>query len=697
MNGSEYLASYLKANGADSSIFTATDEQSVMLLNKAVEYSAQKAKEATYHEASKLAEFMGNWKKSAENGGVLAKTLYTAANAEIPFASMTENYAKEGLRYSPLQLGKAIGEMAVPKINKGMSTADLLEDFAQGLTGTAAFGLGVALMANGIINDSGSDDEEQREFDELQGLQPYSLNFSFCGKDYTYTIDGILGSGGMSLLAGANLYRSMKNNGLTLNDVATVLSQLSDPLIDQSFVKGFNELLQTVKYAESGHELSELAASVASNYATQFFPTLGKRVANAVNGEAKTTYTGKTGIANTLAKTGYKVINSIPRLGNMANEAGNYFSQSEIDALRKLGDYLSNANQPYLNQWGEHQENVGNNFGEKLAYQLGSKGFLQEYNTSEIESALQSINDNAKEDVSVFPESPRPSVTIDKKDIRLNPKQYTEYQESVGKYRKEILDTFIKSDLYKTASADESAEIVNNVYNWSMRKSESELFGKELSSTDKKLDSLYNKYGSNGIIFYYGADYISRSDENNRKKNGDERSLGESPVTNQYQYLMQAGMNSSQAADFLYESAASDKECALYESYGSEALGDYYSFKSEICSASDEGKYDSELALLTLTHVDISDDLKGAYLLTAGSIELEKKDGSNTKVGKIRKDLGDGGVYRYYLYKDKADYSGNNSLSKDEITYYLNQQDMTNAERNYWFDILSGGNTKNPY
>lgn len=188
LNGSEYLASYLKANGADASIFNATDAQSKQLLNKAIEYSSQKAKEATYHEASKLAELMGNFRETAENGGIIAKTGYTAVNATIPFASMTENYIKEGARYSPFQMVKAIAETAVPKLRKGITTSDLLEDYAQGLTGSAMVAAGVALASLGIINGSGTDDEEQKAFDELQGLQGYSLNFELNGKKYTYTL-----------------------------------------------------------------------------------------------------------------------------------------------------------------------------------------------------------------------------------------------------------------------------------------------------------------------------------------------------------------------------------------------------------------------------------------------------------------------------------------------------------------------------
>ncbi len=697
LNGSEYLASYLKANGADASIFNATDAQSKQLLNKAIEYSSQKAKEATYHEASKLAELMGNFRETAENGGIIAKTGYTAVNATIPFASMTENYIKEGARYSPFQMVKAIAETAVPKLRKGITTSDLLEDYAQGLTGSAMVAAGVALASLGIINGSGADDEEQKAFDELQGLQGYSLNFELNGKKYTYTIDGILGSGGMSLLAGANAYMSMKQNGLTLNDIATSASQLLDPFTEQSFVSSFNDLLQSVSYADDDEKVSAMAASIASSYAQQFVPTLGKRVANALNGETKTSYSGKTGLANTAAKTGYKIINSVPQLGKVANAMGNSLADSNIPSLQSAGNYLQNANQPYLNAWGENKEVPGGNLGGRLAYQLGSKGFLSEYNTTDIEAALQNVHDNQQNtDTNVFPQTPSSSVTVNGVKRKLEPREYTAYQQSVGNYEKEILSEFIQSDFYKDGDADKQADVINNIYQFSKALTASEMFGNELSGKNKKLAGLYDQYGSEGVMCYFNADYLAKSDPDNKTKDGNDRGLSDSDAVKQYRYLIQSNMSPEQAGAYLYENKATDNECELYDTYGGAALGQYYEFKDAVQGSNENGKYDAKTALFTLKNSDVPDELKGAYLRTAGSIALNE-NGKNTKAGKIYADLGDAGIYRYYLYKYQADYDGSGSISKDEVTDFV-QYNIEPSEQNYWFDMLkSSSKTKNPF
>lgn len=64
-NYSRYLASYLKAHGATDAIFDATDEASKVMLEQARDYAVQQALVNTYHEANVLTDFIGSAKKSA--------------------------------------------------------------------------------------------------------------------------------------------------------------------------------------------------------------------------------------------------------------------------------------------------------------------------------------------------------------------------------------------------------------------------------------------------------------------------------------------------------------------------------------------------------------------------------------------------------------------------------------------------------
>lgn len=320
-----------------------------------------------------------------------------------------------------------------------------------------------------------------------------------------------------------------------------------------------------------------------------------------------------------------------------------------------------------------------------------------EYSTSDIEAALQNVKDNAQSDVSVFPTAPSSKVTIDGVERKLEPREYTAYQESVGNYEKEILTSFIQSDFYKNGDADSQAEAIGTIYSFSKALATNELFGQELTGTNKSLYDLYDRYGGEGISCYFNADHLAKTDPDNKTNKGEDRGLASSTAMKQYQYLTQSGMSDEQAGEYLYQSEASDSECALYEEYGGSALGQYYEFKNAVQGSSEKGKYDTKTAVFTLKNSNMSEELKGAYLRTAGSIELQKENGRNTKAGKIYADLGDTGIYRYYLYKYQADYDGSGSISKDEATDFV-QYNIEPSEQNYWFDMLkSSSKTKNPF
>ena len=218
----------------------------------------------------------------------------------------------------------------------------------------------------------------------------------------------------------------------------------------------------------------------------------------------------------------------------------------------------------------------------------------------------------------------------------------------------------------------------------------------EIDGENKKLAILYNTYGGEGIAAYCNADMLARQDMSNKTKDGNDRGLSSSTAVKQYQYLIQSNMSPEQAGDYLYEFKASDKEKELYESYGGKALGEFYEFKDTIQSGDEDGKFDNRTALYTLKISNLSDEMKGAYYRYAAGIQLEK-DGRRTKAGKIYADLGDSGIYRYYLYKYQADYDGSGSISKDEATDFV-QYNIEPSQQNYWFDMLkSSSKTKNPF
>jgi hypothetical protein len=55
------------------------------------------------------------------------------------------------------------------------------------------------------------------------------------------------------------------------------------------------------------------------------------------------------------------------------------------------------------------------------------------------------------------------------------------------------------------------------------------------------------------------------------------------------------------------------------------------------------------------------------------------------------------GFYEYEQKRTAADGDKNGKLKKDEITNYLDRQNMTDAQRKFWFEQLGQKKWKNPY
>ena len=139
------------------------------------------------------------------------------------------------------------------------------------------------------------------------------------------------------------------------------------------------------------------------------------------------------------------------------------------------------------------------------------------------------------------------------------------------------------------------------------------------------------------------------------------------------------------------EYSSNSKGNVVYDERGASGLDMWNKIRSASLKTNESGSksVDSQLLYNAVSNTNLSDEDKGYYIMNIAP----KSD----KLDKLYADFGYENVYRYYMYKYSADYDGNGRLTKDEITTYLNQQDLTNDERNYYYDMLIGGNTKNPY
>ena len=684
------------------------------------------------------------------------KKVPIAGEAEITFGKTPANIVMRSVDYSPAGIVKGM----VDSVKKGNVTGGL-DEISKGLTGTGVILLGMILAANKVVIASLSDDKDEAEFQKQQGILPYSISTKGLTDWY-------------NKLTGQTI--NLGDNYITYDWAQPTTSGISIGATLYNCIESGENPFD----AESLYNTVKKCASAAVGSVTS--GTLFQNIEKTFD----TSY-GKTPFENFVDIVEEMPLRMLPAAGNAAAKTADLQQRSTYDATSRFNSLkqLAMSKIPALRErlpqaydtWGQEKK-TSESTGQAAFNNFLNPSGTSVATTTEIDSTIQDLFDKTG-DNRVFPQKMSYSVQVDSENkIKLNTEQYADYQKNVGQLSYDLAKSYL-DNVGDDVDPNAKVESLSKLYGYAKAKYEADTFGKEMTTEYKKMQSLYEVFGSDGITKISIADNISKADENNRNKNGDSVSFGGSSTYKQYQYLMKSGLSSEnagdylyqykvaygseeidgenkklailyntyggegiaaycnadmlarqdmsnktkdgndrglssstavkqyqyliqsnmspeQAGDYLYEFKASDKEKELYESYGGKALGEFYEFKDTIQSGDEDGKFDNRTALYTLKNSKLSDEMKGAYYRYAAGIQLEK-DGRRTKAGKIYADLGDAGIYRYYLYKYQADYDGSGSISKDEVTDFV-QYNIEPSEQNYWFDMLkSSSKTKNPF
>jgi len=447
------LSGYLKANGKNADIFSSRNESDIELLDKAREYALKEAKIATYHEENKAGQLLSRWsREGAESNSFGGNALHLAIESTMPFKSTPINIGKQGLiEYNPVTVVKDLIQTGNYLVHKAKGTeanlkytpADIINNYAKRATGGAVMYLGWMLASMGLVR-AGSDDDEA---DKFAGLKRYSLVLPNGG---TYTLDW-LAPACIPLFLGVELYEQTRGDGNMLD----ALGGMTDIMLEMTFLQGLSNAFKSAGYAtDSKQKIANFGISVAGNYASQFLPTAGNKLARVIDPYQRNTYvTGeKNGsIKEAVKKQGRYLMNKVPGL-SMLNE-------KSYDAL------------------GEEKKNVGKNFLDRLLYNtlsLGNYGAPIDKNDT-VRQELYRLGkigaaDEHDDIPSVIPESFPKTYGGEP----LSPKQYAELTEKYGKSVKDSLGLLFDTSEYQELSDKDKAIVVDklNGFNFAMAKSE---------------------------------------------------------------------------------------------------------------------------------------------------------------------------------------------------------------------------------
>lgn len=302
------MASFLKARGYDSSIFDATDEHSRAVLRQAAAQALEDAREATFHEDNFLSTAFRNFSNDTRRHGPAGQIAYAVTEGILPFKKTPINIAKNALEYNPV--GGAVE--AIYRGATGQGATRVMDAAAKGVTGTAILGAGYLLAKNGMLTGGASGDDRADNYNEMLGDQNYVVKIPGKG---TYTLDWASPSS-VPLLIGAQIAKDQEDGGeFNLTQTLDKMRQITQPVLETTMLQGLNDTLDSVSYADSNDKLATLATSALGSFANQFVPTALGQVARTVDDTRRSSYGG--GDTKTERDIGYnirKMENKIPGL-----------------------------------------------------------------------------------------------------------------------------------------------------------------------------------------------------------------------------------------------------------------------------------------------------------------------------------------------------------------------------------------------
>ena len=437
--------------------------------SEVIEIAYQEALKATFKDDNVLSDTLGSVRKSLNkySGNLLGDALF-------PFTKTPSAIAMRGIDYSPLGLATSIGKY-LGSNRSAIDISNLFDDMSKAVTGTAAIALGFELAKEGVITGSLSDNTREKQFEQAQGKQAYSIKIG----DRYYSYDWAQPSA-IPFILGATIYNAMEEDNAELSNILYGGFEASaNAWIDLSPLQTIADVFGSGNYSGS---FASGVKDAAISYAGSYIPSVAGATARATDNNYRVSYDNK----------------------NMFNAAINQLA-AKIPGLSKT---LPTS----YDMWG--RERLRSENGAEAAFaQFVNPGQLSVSNPSPIDNEIQRLHDSTGENT-VYPNKASWSVDLGNGETkRLTNEEYSEYSREMGQRSYELADNFIENNEYYDSLNDANkAEVLSSIYSLAKAQSESTLFGKTISenTTNYKLNQLYEEGGSEAVIDYLTTNAVIR-------------------------------------------------------------------------------------------------------------------------------------------------------------------------------------------
>lgn len=454
------FSNYLVANNLSPSVLQ-NNANGTSTYEAAQNYAMEKAFEATFQEANKVATFLSQIEHSSKIGEVLIGAL-------MPFKKTPLNILKQGtMVYSPVGLVKGLTN-AMTKVKSGeMTQVEAIEQISRGLTGTGIAAVGALMMSLGMIALGGDDDKRKAKYDQQMGDQTYALKFR---DGSTYSIDWLSPSV-MPLLMGAEIYDSVKrayNGELTdqsmMSAVTSSLMRIGDPLLEMSCMSGLADALSS--YSDGGTEaMSNIIGTSIKNYAGQFIPAPVGALARAIDDTVRSSYASK----------------------DSAIGKGN---EQFLRQQRSKIPGVSMQNEASIDVWGNERKREGSNIAGRAFNNFINPGNYSSNKRTALDNELEALYQSTG-DSGIFPALASSTINESKQNpkISMTPEEYSRFSTTKGKKSRQYVSDFVNSEAYDQLDDSEKADIISSLYelaNYEARKQTLDKRGYDYSLSDKE-------------------------------------------------------------------------------------------------------------------------------------------------------------------------------------------------------------------
>ena len=434
----EALAEYLKANDISTSDFL-SDAFDAERKQAAQEFAIREAQQATYRDINAFSEMVTSWGRARNSDNKAKRIGSYFIEGVLPFKKTPANIAVRALEYSPAGLAKSVFYDLLQVRRGNKTAAEAIDNLSAGLVGTGLTAFGVLMASLGLVSGSGTGDDKQDDFNDLQGGQSYALNIG----DYSYTLDW-LAPEALPFFMGVEFFNNFidKDNGNSKErPVEAILKsflRVADPMLEMSMLQSLNDALDNIKYSDYG--ALSLIVNGATSYLGQFLPTIGGQIE-------------RTFLEDTRQSTYIDRDSPIPNavqilLGNWANRIpGIDFQQRD-----------------YVDAWGR-TESTGENVLIRALNNFLNPAYVSRRQSGELEAELQRLYDLGEGFEGVLPSQAQTNTQIN--DQYLTSEEYNRLQTTRGQTAYDILNRFVGTDAYNNMTDEQKAKFIERVYTYS--------------------------------------------------------------------------------------------------------------------------------------------------------------------------------------------------------------------------------------